>query len=504
MDAQPATFDSPVSPITPRPRILEEVTSTPTRTSTSRDSLKLQTNVSPRRRASLSALPGTPPPFSQYFGPPSPLATQQDAQNESPEQSTTTPKATRSHSDTIKHSPHSSSGSSASPPTPGSSPPGGQVQLAQEQDPGAVFRERRLRAAKLARFFGVGYGDLYPVLIGDEDVNVRLSKSSFDSIRSARMESFEKEKERVEEREKKLAAKRKAAGTRVSVTVQREVDDPRSGRMVFSPSMSESSSDLSLSETEENTTAESAEAGTKKPADATAIPLARSVPESASVLKTTSKRKDIDGTAVGCYGGLSFSSGLAPSRSSSTRRRAGQGTDAAAAAAAAPPTNNTNRNSKNVGPGLSFGLGTGMFSLGRQSRRTTDTNDANLGSSFNAATLGSGSATLGRKGSTPTRRAGGRALTFGERRSILSRASCGEFGLSSRTSNTGTGGARTSFLHSKKPSLASTDESAEGVGIAITTTEAQERERERMAPRVRVGEKIADVSEVMAKLRELR
>ncbi|KAL5533426.1 hypothetical protein ACEPAF_5202 [Sanghuangporus sanghuang] len=492
MDAQPATFDSPISPMTPRPRILDgEVTSTPTRTPTSRNSLKVQTNLSPRRRASLSALPNTPPPFSQYLGPPSPLSNCQNMQNESSEQSTTTPKASRPQSDTIKHSPHSSSESSASPPTPGSGL--GSAQGVQDQDPGAVFRERRLRAAKLARFFGVGYGDLFPVLVGaDDDIDVRLSKSSFDSIRFTRMESFEKEKERVKEREKKLAAKRMAAGTRVSVTVQREVDDPGNGRMVFSSSASESSSDLSLSESEENTTTESAELkpdAQKKTVIGASLTTSSIVP---STLKTSSTAKDLDGSAAGCYGGLSFSSGLAPSRNASIRRRQG-GPDAISS------TSDNNRTSKNVGSGLTFGLGTSIFGLGRQSRRTASVKDSNL--DLNAS-LGTGSATLGRKGSTPTRRAGGKPLTFGGRRSILSRASCGEFGASSIGNNIG---SRTSFLHGHGHT-SSTDESqnTEGIGIAITTSDAEERERERMIPRVRVGEKIADVSEVMARLRELR
>ncbi|KAL5490609.1 hypothetical protein ACEPAI_5443 [Sanghuangporus weigelae] len=491
MDAQPATFDSPLSPMTPRPRILDgEATSTPTRTPTSRNSLKVQTNLSPRRRASLSALPNTPPPFSQYFGPPSPLSNHQNMQNESPEQSTTTPKASRPQSDTIKHSPHSSSESSVSPPTPGSEP--GSAQGAQDQDPGAVFRERRLRAAKLAKFFGVGYGDLYPVLVGvDDDINVRLSKGSFDSIRFARMESFEKEKERVKEREKKLAAKRMAAGTRVSVTVQREVDDPGSGRVFFSSSASESSSDLSLSESE-NTTTESSEL--KLDAQNNSV-IGASLTTSSIVsntLKTTSTAKDVDGSAVGCYGGLSFSSGLAPSRNASMRRRQ-DGPDAITS------TSDNNRTSRNVGSGLTFGLGTGMFSLGRQSRRTASVKNSSL--NLNGS-LESGSATLGRKGSTPTRRPGGRALTFGERRSIFSRASCGDFGANFGGNNIG---SRTSFLHGHG-NTSSTDESqnTEGIGIAITTSDAEERERERMVPRVRVGEKLADVSEVMARLRELR
>ncbi|KAL5528935.1 hypothetical protein ACEPAG_4909 [Sanghuangporus baumii] len=492
MDAQPATFDSPISPMTPRPRILNgEATSTPTCTLTSRNSLKVQTNLSPRRRASLSALPNTPPPFSQYCGPPSPLSNRQNMQNESSEQSTTTPKASRAQSDTIKHSPHSSSGSSASPPTPGSG--SGSAQGAQDQDPGAVFRERRLRAAKLARFFGVGYGDLYPALVGvDEDIDVRLSKSSFDNIRFARVESFEKEKERVKERESKLVAKRMAAGTRVSVTVQREVDDPGSGRVVFSSSASESSSDLSLSESEENTTTESAELkpdAQNKPVIGASLTTSSIV---SNTLKTTSTAKDVDGNAVGCYRGFSFSSGLAPSRNASMRRRQG-GPDAMTS------TGDSNRTSRNVGSGLTFGLGTGMFSLGRQSRRTASVKNSNL--NLNSS-LESGSATLGRKGSTPTRRAGGRALTFGERRSILSRASCGDFGANFGGNNIG---SRTSFLHGHA-NTSSTDESqnAGGIGIAITTSDAEERERERLVPRVRVGEKIADVSEVMARLRELR
>lgn len=127
-----------------------------------------------RRRASLSDLPPTPPPFSQYFQPePAPVATVPPANLEPPPTACAAlsiPSLAVSPSSPL--SPISSELSSPSgPDTPSiagaATDTTGSVPATADS---AMFRERRLRAAKLARFFGVEYGDLLPALAADGTV----------------------------------------------------------------------------------------------------------------------------------------------------------------------------------------------------------------------------------------------------------------------------------------------------------------------------------------------
>ncbi|EJD06159.1 uncharacterized protein FOMMEDRAFT_166422 [Fomitiporia mediterranea MF3/22] len=392
-----ATFDSPISPMTPRPRdSIVGPSETTARTPSSKDGLKVPVPLSPRRRASLSALPQTPPPFSQYFEPTTPPSST-PIRHEPYSQSSNVPKSSRPSR--AKTSPSTSS-TSASPATPSS-----------QQDPGAVFRERRQRAAKLARFFGVGYGDLFPVTAGIEE-DARLSSSSFDTIRSLKREFVEKGND--------------SKITRVSVTVQREVD---AGRPLTAPSTStplERGEDVKRPSTALSMTSESGPG----------------LPELIKMTTTTTTNDWDNGIAsTGCYGSLGFGTGLTVPRSPGLRRRR-------------DVNNNTGTKQS------SFGLGMGAlvsFSLGRQSRGRGD-----------ASVRSNGGFTLGRKNSTRSTTPvapGARALTIGDRRSILARSL---------------------------------------VGPHESVLAGSVKKSEREPALVTVGEKVADMNEVMSKLRVLR
>ena len=271
----------------------------------------------------------------------------------------------------MSHSPPTST-SSASPPTPG---PGA------TEDLGAVFRERRLRAAKLARFFGVGHGELFPVENGVyRDVR---SSGSFDSIRSLHRDSSEKENRL----------------TQVSVTVQRESD----GEHASSSSCTAGESDAGSPELKAMTT----------------IP----------------SPSDYGAGAGRCYGSFGFGSSFTPNRSPSIRRRRGVGLG--------------------IGPGQSGAGVLAAFSLSRNSRASKVTSVVR--DSVNVTLSRKGSNCSTKKPPTP------RPLVVEKRRSILSRSSSTEFGV---------------------------------------VDPAMKLDRE--PTYVRVGQKVADVNEVMAKLRELR